>query len=119
MINYKGYYVGAPSFYKDYAPGGIEMKGVLYNAFLFMPDGIVKRTIRRLKKIGSVDFKENDFKNAYSGKYDVDENFVTIFFDKDKNWELREVFEITGDQLLCRETNASEGLNRTFQFCQW
>ncbi len=49
-MNYKGCFISKPRHFKDYAPGGFEKKGISYDAFLFLKNGIVKRVSFQSKK---------------------------------------------------------------------
>lgn len=122
MIKYEGYYYlvfPAPKPYVDYVAGNNKRSGVFHNAILFFKNGIVSRASKKTDDIIPVIFNKEDFNDAYPGAFFLEEDILTIFFNKGQMWEVKSVFKIIDNQIICIETNSVSGPGNIYQYQTW
>jgi hypothetical protein len=118
MIRLDGYYLDTPTHYVDYVAGNNKRAGLVHSAYLFSEDNIVKR-LKKESRNEIEPFNQEDFLNAYCGEFSLNEDYLSIVFDKGEKWELKKKFKISGDQIVCVESNSAAGTDEICQFHQW
>lgn len=118
MIKHNGYYLNKPISYTDYVVGGYKITGIIHTAYLFLEDGKVLISSKEVRENNLV-FDREDFDKNHSGEYYIEKNYVSIIFDKNKEWELKKKFEISNNYLICIESNSASSENEDLKFIAW